>query len=118
LVPIDLELKWRYVHHEYYLAVLTESEGSKMSRYQVDKLLRDLRRDGQLAGRFRDDIESVLDSYQLEVEERELLKRWDVRRLYDRGVNPLLLLLAHGPAGKQMREYAAAMNPKNLAGGQ
>jgi hypothetical protein len=118
LVPIDLELKWRYVHHEYYLAVLTESEGSKMSRYQVDKLLRDLRRDGQLAARFRDDIESVLDGYQLEVEERELLKRWDVRRLYDRGVNPLLLLLAHGPAGKQMREYAAAMNPKSLAGGQ
>jgi len=83
-----------------------------MSRYQVDKLLRDLRREPELAARFRDDVESVLDRYQIDAVERDLLKRWEVRELYDRGVNPLLLLLAHGPAaGKSMQEYAAAMNP-------
>ncbi len=83
-----------------------------MSRYQVDKLLRDLRREPELAARFRDDVESVLDRYQIDDMERDLLKRWAVRELYDRGVNPLLLLLAHGPAaGKSMQEYAAAMNP-------
>jgi hypothetical protein len=44
--------------------------------------------------------------------ERDLLKRWEIRELYDRGVNPLLLLLAHGPAaGKSMQDYAVAMNP-------
>ena len=36
-----------------------------MSRYQVDKLLRDLRRDEDLAARFRTDIEPVLDSYRV-----------------------------------------------------
>jgi hypothetical protein len=84
-----------------------------MSRYQVDKLLRDIRRDNQLAARFRDDADGVLDNYTLEADERDLLKRWEIRKLYDRGVNPLLLLLAHGPAGKHMRDYRMAMNPKN-----
>ena len=89
-----------------------------MSRYQVDKLLRDIRRDNQLAVRFRDDVDSVLLNYKLEAEERELLKRWEIRKLYERGVNPLLLLLAHGPAGKQMRDYGAAMNPRTVSGGE
>ena len=90
-----------------------------MSRYQIDKLLRDLRRDQELAARFRTDIETVLDRYKLDAEERELLRRWEIRTLYDRGVNPLLLLLAHGPAvGKSMQEYAAAMNPKNREAGE
>ncbi len=89
-----------------------------MSRYQVDKLLRDLRRDQELAARFRANIETVLDGYKLDAEERELLRRWEIRALYDRGVNPLLLLLAHGPAaGKSMQEYVAAMNPKNRQAG-
>ena len=89
-----------------------------MSRYQVDKLLRDIRRDAQLAARFRTDIDSVLANYKLEADERELLKRWEIRKLYDRGVNPLLLLLAHGPAGKHMREYSTAMNPGNVQRGE
>jgi len=93
-------------------------EGCTVSRYQVDKLLRDLRRDNRLAARFREDIDHVLANYKLDAEECELLKRWEIRKLYDRGVNPLLLLLAHGPAGKQMRDYSAAMNPGKFGGGQ
>jgi Aromatic-ring-opening dioxygenase LigAB, LigA subunit len=89
-----------------------------MSRYEVDKLLRDIRRDSQLAAQFRDNIDHVLEAYKLEAAERELLKQWDIRQLYDRGVNPLLLLLAHGAAGKQMRDYAAAMNPDNRQRGE
>jgi len=87
-----------------------------MSRYQVDKLLRDLRRDVDLATRFQADVDHVLDGYKLDPGERELLKRWDIRELYDRGVNPLLLLLAHGSAGKRMQDYSAAMNPKDRQG--
>ena len=83
-----------------------------MSRYQVDKLLRDLRRDEEMAAHFRSNIETVLDRYQLDTTERELLKTWDIRKMYDRGVNPLLLLLANGVAGKRMQDYAAMMNPK------
>jgi hypothetical protein len=94
-------------------------EGQHMSRYQIDKLLRDLRRDGELAAHFRTDIETVLDSYKLDAEERDLLRRWEIRALYDRGVNPLLLLLAHGPAaGRSMQEYAAMMNPKDRQPGE
>jgi hypothetical protein len=90
-----------------------------MSRYQVDKLLRDLRRDPELAARFRTEVETVLNGYTLDARERELLKRWEVRALYDRGVNPLLLLLANGPAaGKSMQEYAAAMNPNDRQSGE
>jgi hypothetical protein len=89
-----------------------------MSCYQVNKLLRDIRRDKQLAARFREDIEGVFANYALETEERELLKRWEIRKLYDRGVNPLLLLLAHGPAGRQMRDYSNAMNPGNAQRGE
>jgi len=50
-----------------------------MSRYEVDKLLRDLRRDEEMATHFRSDIETVLDRYKLDTTERELLKTWDIR---------------------------------------
>jgi hypothetical protein len=83
-----------------------------MSRYEVDKLLRDLRRDEEMAAHFRSNIETVLDRYKLDATERELLKTWDIRKMYDRGVNPLLLLLANGAAGKRMQDYSAMMNPK------
>jgi hypothetical protein len=88
-----------------------------MSRYQVDKLLRDLRRDKDLAARFRENIDGVLAEYELDAPEPELLKRWEIRELYDRGVNPLLLLLAHGTIGRNMRDYAELMNPKNRRNG-
>jgi Aromatic-ring-opening dioxygenase LigAB, LigA subunit len=88
-----------------------------MSRYQVDKLLRDLRRDRDLAGRFRENIDAVLADYELDGTERELLKRWQIRELYDRGVNPLLLLLAHGTTGRSMRDYAELMKPRNRSNG-
>lgn len=89
-----------------------------MSRYQVDKLLRDLRRDEGLAAQFRGDIDSVLDRYQLDATERDLLRRWEIRALYDRGASPLLLMLAHPLTGRRMRDYSAAMNPKDRAGEQ
>jgi hypothetical protein len=88
-----------------------------MSRYQVDKLLRDLRRDKDLAARFQENIDGVLADYELDAAEQEMLKRWEIRQLYDRGVNPLLLLLEHGTTGRNMRDYAELMNPKNRRSG-
>jgi hypothetical protein len=81
-------------------------------------LLRDLRRDGALAECFRSSVESALDRYDLEPVERELLKSWSIRELYDRGINPLLLLLAHGSVHGSMRDYIARMNPGGGQGGQ
>ena len=88
-----------------------------MSRYQVDKLLRDLRRDKEIAARFRDNIDSVLGAYKLDETERDLLRRWEVRDLYDRGVNPLLLLLGHMTSGRSFKDYAVLMNPRNRPAG-
>lgn len=88
-----------------------------MSRYQVDKLLRDVRRDQDLAARFRENIDAVLADYELDARERELLKRWQIRELYERGVNPLLLLLAHGSTGRNLRDYAEQMKSRNRQSG-
>jgi aromatic-ring opening dioxygenase LigAB LigA subunit len=89
-----------------------------MSRYEVDKLLRDLRRDADLAARFRSDVDAALDGYQLDTTERELLKQWNIRDLFERGANPLLLLLAHTCAGGSMRDYATLMNPGDRRKGE
>jgi hypothetical protein len=88
-----------------------------MSRYQVDKLLRDLRRDRDLAARFRENIDAVLADYEIDATECELLKRWQIRELFERGVNPLLLLLAHGTTGRSMSDYAQMMKPKHRPDG-
>jgi hypothetical protein len=42
------------------------SEEAGMSRYQVDKLLRDLRRGEASAARLCDDLDDVLEGYQLD----------------------------------------------------
>jgi len=54
----------------------------------------------------------VFDRYDLTSDEREALATWQVRKLYDMGANPLLLLLSAFASGKGMREYMGAMNPK------
>jgi len=83
-----------------------------MSRYQVDKFLRDMNHDRALAERWRADSGAAFDLYDLTFDEREALAGWDVRKLYDMGANPLLLLLSAFATGKGMREYMGAMNPK------
>jgi hypothetical protein len=80
-----------------------------MSRYQVDKFLRDVCRDDKLAARWRTDAENAFGGYDLSPAEREALKAWDVRRLYDMGANPLLLLISSNPAGKSIPGYIAAI---------
>jgi hypothetical protein len=83
-----------------------------MSRYQVDKFLRDINHDRALAERWRAESGAVFDRYDLTSDEREALAAWHVRKLYDMGANPLLLLLSAFASGKGMREYMGAMNPK------
>jgi len=84
-----------------------------MSLYQVNKLLRDVNCSLELAHRCQSDPEAVLQGYDLTAEEREAIKGWRVRKLYDMGANPLLLLVYSMAAGKDMRTYVAAMNEKS-----
>ncbi len=81
-----------------------------MSLYQVNKLLRDINRSAELAQRCRTEPEVVLQQYELTPEEREAIKSWQVRKLYDMGANPLLLLVYSMATGKDMRAYVKAMN--------
>lgn len=83
-----------------------------MSLYQVNKLLRDVNCSADLAQRCQTEPDVVLHQYNLTPEEREALKGWQVRKLYDMGANPLLLLVYSMATGKDMRAYVGAMNQK------
>ena len=84
-----------------------------MSLYQVNKLLRDINCSAALAQRCRTEPEAVLQPYDLTPEEQEAIKGWQVRKLYDMGANPLLLLVYSMATGKDMRAYVQAMNPQS-----
>ncbi|MBI3301002.1 MAG: hypothetical protein HYZ72_02840 [Deltaproteobacteria bacterium] len=83
-----------------------------MSLYQVNKLLRDINCSMELAQRCQREPETVLRQYDLTAEEQEAVKGWQVRKLYDMGANPLLLLVYSMAAGKDIQAYVAAMNEK------
>jgi hypothetical protein len=84
-----------------------------MSVYQVNRFLRDVNRSAELAGRCTRDMDAVLGEYQLTGEEREALKDWQVRKLYDLGANPLPLLVYSLATNKDMAAYARAINQKS-----
>jgi aromatic-ring opening dioxygenase LigAB LigA subunit len=92
--------------------LLILKEGTLMSLYQVNKLLRDLNLNTELAQRCQAEPESVFPQYNLTVEEREAIKGWQVRKLYDMGANPFLLLVSSMATGRSMRAYVQAMNEK------
>jgi hypothetical protein len=83
-----------------------------MSLYQVNKLLRDVNCSSALAQRCQTEPDVVLHQYDLTPEERDALKGWQVRKLYDMGANPLLLLVYSMATGRDIRAYVGAMNEK------
>jgi hypothetical protein len=83
-----------------------------MSQYQVSRLLRDIARDVDLASRCRSEPSEVLRNYELDQAEKEAVKSWSVRALYDMGINPLLLLTSSMAMGTDLRAYAAALKKK------
>jgi hypothetical protein len=80
-----------------------------MSVYNANKLLRDINRSVELARRCASGFDEILDRYDLTPEEREALKDWDVRKLYEMGVNPFLLMVSWMAAGKNIRSYIEVM---------
>jgi hypothetical protein len=83
-----------------------------MSLYQVNKLLRDVNCSNALAQRCQAEPDLVLGQYDLTSEERDALKGWQVRKLYDMGANPLLLLVYSMATGRDIRAYVGAINHK------
>lgn len=81
-----------------------------MSLYQVNKLLRDINMSADLGQRCQTEPEAVFKSYELSTEEQDAIKGWQVRKLYDMGANPLLLLVYSMASGKDLPTYVKAMN--------
>ena len=72
-----------------------------MSLYYVQKLLYQLNRDADTRERFEDDVDTVLNAYDLDDEEIKAIKDGDIGLLYIMGVNGQILM--HYAA---MRGYA------------
>lgn len=75
--------------------------------YNLQKLLWDVRKDLDLAARFRAEPDAVLDEYGIEGEERAAMKTLDFKTLYDRGANPYLLYFCALQIGVERAEYYA-----------
>lgn len=84
-----------------------------MSVYQVNKMLRDINLSSELIQRYQTAPKSIMQGYDLSAEERQAVAGWQVRQLYDMGVNPLLLLVYSLAQGKDLPAYVAAMNEKS-----
>ena len=87
-----------------------------MSRYGVDKVLRQLMIEEQAAARFRQDAVGFLVGRDLTDEERLALETFDYRALYAMGAHPFLLnafvtQLWKGDRRSMMQEYRAAVAP-------
>ena len=83
-----------------------------MSQYQVSRLLRDIARNADVASRCHTELASVLENYDLDEKEKNAVKDWSVRALYEMGINPLLLLTSSMAMGTDIRAYVSALNEK------
>ena len=63
-----------------------------MSLYYVQKLLYQLNRDPETRERFEDDVDAVLNAYDLSDEEIKAIKEGDIGLLYIMGVNGQILM--------------------------
>lgn len=63
-----------------------------MSLYQTQKFLYNLNRDSGMQDAYRDDLDALLDTYDLDEEERGALAEGDIGLLYVLGVNGQILM--------------------------
>ncbi len=65
-----------------------------MSINAIEKALWQVSMDPVQAGRLREDPESYLQEFRLDEQERALMTNWDIRAIVDRGVHPMVLMMA------------------------
>jgi hypothetical protein len=63
-----------------------------MSLYQLQKFLYDINRDPSVQGKYRADLQGLLDQYELTSEERRALEAGDIGLIYVLGANGQLLM--------------------------
>ena len=80
-----------------------------MSLYYVQKLMYQLNRDEHVRARFDDDLENLLNEYELTGEERAAIVDGDIGLLYVMGVNGQILMHYAAMIGQEWDEYIEAM---------
>ncbi len=80
-----------------------------MSLYQLQKFLYDINRDPGVQGKYRADLERLLDQYELTSEERGALAAGDIGLIYVLGANGQLLMHYAAFLGISWPEYIQAM---------
>src|SRR5439155_910756 len=80
-----------------------------MSLYQLQKFLYDINRDPGVQGKYRADLERLLDQYELTSEERGALAAGDIGLIYVLGANGQLLMQYAAFLGISWPEYIQAM---------
>ncbi len=82
-----------------------------MSVYQVTKLLHEVSRDRHLAERLATTPDEVFSAYRLSEEEANAIRQRQLRKLYEWGVNPYVLVKGAIALGIDFpREYLQLMN--------
>jgi hypothetical protein len=77
--------------------------------YDLQRLLWDVRKEPELAERFRTEPDSVLDDYGIKGEERTAMRALDWKTLYERGANPYLLYFCALQIGVDRADYYARL---------
>lgn len=80
-----------------------------MSLYYTQKLLFQLNRDPGTVRRFKEDLDGLLDEYELTEEERRAIREGDIGLLYVMGVNGQILMHFAALRGYEWSAYIAAM---------
>lgn len=80
-----------------------------MSLYYLQKLLYELNRDEEIQQRCKDNIDTLLDNYELDDEERAALKEGDIGLLYVLGVNGQILMHYAAFLGIEWFDYLELM---------
>jgi len=80
-----------------------------MSLYQLQKFLYDLNREPAVQAQYRNDLQRLLDHYELTDEERTALAAGDIGLIYVLGANGQLLMHYAAFLGMAWPEYLQAM---------
>ena len=80
-----------------------------MSLYQLQKFLFDINRDPSVQGKYRADLQGLLDQYELTSEERRALEAGDIGLIYVLGANGQLLMHYAAFLGMSWPAYIQAM---------
>lgn len=80
-----------------------------MSAFWVGKLIYTLQHNPQLSQQFREDPDPVMEQFPLTDEEKDALRRKDVKFLFELGVNPYMIAISTRHLGLKQEEAISLM---------